>query len=320
MKRTVLTCLLVATLALAGCGPDLANPTALKAMHKVALVSVSLDKVTTGPGNDLIQQQAVDYAGMMYQKQTQALPLWQVVPAEDPAAIDRHFDNLAASPIVNQVLSELADRNQLPGEVSNAMIAKAAMLAFRGGATDMEQLKKEMFAETIAQMQKDVDTARGNMVAAKGLATIPFNYSRNEKINDALSTIEARVIADYCQKHGLDGVIQVFQLTAVGKPADIRVIVQGNRVLSSLKLNPALVVRDRDGKIVFNTGSPRLDDLAPLKLAMPIYTGTKNARGMMDNLKLDLNDPAGTSLAGYNELIEETAPKRVGQLKAVLQP
>jgi len=320
MKRLLLPCLLTLAVFVSGCGPDLANPSALKSMSRVALISVGLDKVGSGPANDLIQQQAVDYAGMTYRREVGTLPLWQVVPAGDIAAIDGHFDNLAGSPVVTQVLSELADRNQLPGDVSNAMLAKAALLAFRNGPGDMDKLKQEMLAATTEQMQKEVDAARGNMTAAKGLAAIPYNYSRDPKVNDALSTIEARVIAEYCRQHQLDGVIEVFQVTAAGNPGDIRVIVQQNRVLSSLKLNPAVIVRDRDGKIVFNSGSPRLDDLAPMKLAMPIYTGTKNARGLMDNLKLDLNDPAGTTIAGYHELIDDTAKKRVGQLKAVLQP
>ncbi|OIN99614.1 MAG: hypothetical protein AUJ51_12330 [Elusimicrobia bacterium CG1_02_56_21] len=115
------------------------------------------------------------------------------------------------------------------------------------------------------------------------------------------------MLQDYCAKNGLDGVLLVHLASIPGSPGDIRIIVGGNRVLSSLKVNPTVLLRNKAGAIAIDGGQPRLDDLAPMKLAMPVFTGEKLPDGNFGNFKIDLDDPAGKVKAAYNELIKDTA-------------
>lgn len=83
-----------------GCGPSTVNRAAIGSMKKVALVNVTLDKVGQGAENDLIQQQAVDYAARRYVEQFGALPQWQLVQGPALAELDREFSDLASSKIL----------------------------------------------------------------------------------------------------------------------------------------------------------------------------------------------------------------------------
>lgn len=319
LKRTLL--LLAATvLFIQGCSAPKANLAAFATMKRVALVNVTLDKVGTGPANDPLQQQMVDFSAEQYLAKLNTVANWQIVPPPAPAELSSAFADLASNPITAQVLNELADKNQLPGDIAGAMLGRMAMVAFKGDKAELERLKGELIGSTIKDLQNDLTQKNARVAQASALAGVPFYLSNNEGKDKALATIRRRVLADYCERHGLDGVVYVHQRSDVGTPGDIRVIVQNNRVLSSLKLNPMVVVMDRKGEVVYSSGWPRLDDLAPMKLAMPIYTGTFNARGVIGNFILDLDDPKGTSKAGYRELIEKTSAKQAEELRKALQP
>ena len=318
-KKFLLMAICITLLILGGCGGKQYDTTKLKAMKRVALVSLTLQKVGQGEDNDIVHRKAVEYAAKVYNQKLSTIPGWQIVNPPKTEELDRAFSNLPSSKIASAVLSDLAEQNQLPGEFGNAAIAKIMIATFRGDTVNLEKLKGEAIAGTAKQMQGELDKQRKWLAWPKGMAGIPYQLSSDEGMSSALTTIRRKELEAYRKRHKLDGIILIHQASAVGSPGDIRVIVQGNRILSSLKVNPVMFVRGEGGEVAYATGSTRLDDLAPMKFAMPIYTGEKEKRGTFGNFKLNLNDPKGVSLAGYKKLIDKTAQNIVSEFIEDLQ-
>lgn len=322
MLRQTLIILTCTTLLMGGCVSTKPNTAALKAMKRVALVSITLERVGKGPQNDPVLKSATGFANTVYRQELATVPQWQVVPAPGIKALDRHFSDVESSAIARQVLEEMADRNELDVNINNEKIAKLTIAAFSGNKEAMSQMKREIIADTLTLMQKDLNKIRSQFYWPKGKAGIPpggmITFGTDKYRGAALRKVVTRVLEDYRVRHGLDGLLLVHQISDVGTPGDIRVIVQKNRVLSSIKVNPVVNVLGPDGEIALSVGSNRRDDLAPMKLAMPIFVGKKGAKGGITDLKLSLADPAGKGLEGYNILISDTAKDVIQDVKKVL--
>lgn len=319
--RQLIIALICSMLLVTGCVSTKPDTAALKAMNKVALVTITLERVGTGPENDPVLKSATGFANTVYRQELATIPQWQVVEAPGIAALDRQFSDISSSDIARAVLTELADQNQLDVNIHNEKIAKLTLAAFSGNQQAMAQMKKEIIDDTLALMQKDLDKMRSRYYWPKGKAGVPpswmMNYSADQERGKALKKITTRILEDYRARHGLDGVMSVHQISEVGTPGDIRIVVQRNRVLSSIKVNPTVTVRGAGGKVVLSEGSSRRDDLAPMKLAMPIYVG-KVGNGPIKDLKLSLADPAGKGQEGYYALISETAKDVMDDVRKVL--
>ena len=229
---------------------------------------------------------------------------------------------IASTPEAKEVLTEMADRNQLPGDVSEAMMARLIMASFRAGKqADLESIKEEMISASAKEVQDYLMQMRSGLIWPAGYPGVPTDLVGEWKkpgkgLLGAAREIFNRVLKRYCTDNGLDGVLVVFLASEKGKPGDIRIITRGDRILSSFKVNPTIKMMTAEGKTGFFFGSTRLDDLAPMKLGMPIFIKEKDTTGIERNFRLDLNDPAGKAISGYKELIDKTADKL---LKKVLK-
>lgn len=194
------------------------------------------------------------------------------------------------------------------------------MASFRSGQqADLESLKEEMITGTAGEIQTYLNDMQSGLIWPAGFPGIPYGLVDERRktgkgLYSALREISNRILQTYCSENGLDAVLVVYLASDKGKPGDIRIITQGNRVLSSFKVNPTMVMRTAAGKVGFDYGSPRLDDLAPMKLAMPIFIGENDDKGIKRNFRLDFNDPAGKAITAYRELIDKTAEKMLKKL------
>jgi hypothetical protein len=245
------------------------------------------------------------------------------VAAPETRELDAQLDELAGSPIATGKLLELAEQQKISGDFDNALLAQLAFASLTGNQKLLEELQGKVLAKTLQRLQAELDTQRGKLVWPHGKAGIPYglinNRSQVTETELALREITIALLEDYRKKHLLDGVVIVNLASQVGTPGDIRIITQGDRVLSSIKVNPTLVVRGPEGAIAMEEGASRLDDLAPWELGVPIYLGDKPQRGPIENLRLDLNDPAGKGIAAYNNLIDRTAKDLVKDVVKTLQ-
>ena len=321
MFRKSIIPLICIALFLGGCASTKPNPEALKSINKVALVTLNLDRVGKGPNNDPVLKSSAGFAATVYRQELGRVPGWTAVEPPAIEELESQFSDLTSSVIARQTLQEMADQDRLDVNINNAKIAKLTMAALTGNTGAMEQMKAEIVEDTLVELQNDLNYKRDQLVWPNGKAGIPVwlvNGAQSKGKTAALREITGRILDDYCQRNGLDGVILVHQASAVGKPGDIRVIVQEDRVLSSIKVNPFLILRSAGGEIALSAGSNRLDDLAPMKLAMPIYAGYKK-RMESKYLKVNLSDPKGTAQEGYYSLISSTAKDLFDDVLEVLQ-
>jgi hypothetical protein len=320
MLRQILIVLICTTLLLSGCVSTKPNTAALKSMKKVALITLNLDRVGKGPNNDPVLKNVAGFADTVYRQELEKISQWQVVKAPGISELERHFAKIKSSKIAKQVLLEMADQNRLDVNLNNEKIAKLTLAAFSGNQDAMAQMKNEIVSDTLELLQNDLDEIRDELVWPKSKAGIPVwlvNSGKSKGRMAALREITKKVIEDYRVQTGLDGVILVHQASQLGTPGDIRVIVQDNRILSSIKVNPAIFVLAAGSEIALYEGSNRLDDLAPMKLAMPVYAG-KKVGGTIKYPKINLADPAGKGQEGYYILVSDTAKDLIGDVKKIL--
>lgn len=289
----------------------------LKEIKKVAILTMAVDNIGQAnpiESNQKFLQDAVAYGLQVYTDNLKALGKWELVPTPDISGLEALVKDLPASPITQEVLNKLADKDKLPGEVDKKVMMELAMAAMMGKKDKVNQMKPKLIADAARQLQAHMDSIRGEMVWEPSTAGLPYWMMRAEKagdgLNGALYSILEKAVGDYCAANGLDGVIFVQMKSEAGdrSKADISVIVQNDRVISTLKLNPAFVLRSKDGKNAINNGTPRLDDLAPMKLGVPIYKGDRiQNQVVVERQKLDLSDPLGKAYKAYQELIKDTS-------------
>jgi len=284
----------------------------LKKISKVALVTVSIDNIGSGSAADAkFLSDAAAFALSNYEPGLKALGKWEMVPAPAVSELETAMAGFETSPVTLNALEKLANQNKLPGKFDQKDMMALAMASMTGKKGDLAAMKGKMIAASAKELNGQLSAMRKGMVWAEGTSGLPYGLLIKRKDlapgEEAIRDILDQVLRDYCARNGLDAVALVHLKSVTGQPGDIRVIVAGNRILSSLKVNPGIVVRGKDGEIAVDSGQPRLDDLAPMKLAMPIFVGEKQAGGNWANFKLDLDDPAGKARAAYNELIKDTA-------------
>ncbi|HEY5653139.1 MAG TPA: hypothetical protein VIR63_02075 [Pontiella sp.] len=319
-------CILTLSLLITGCASTglRTDHEAVAQIKKAALISVTITDIADDKAhNKKFTKTAAEHAVTTYTKELQKLGLWTLVPAPGIQELKDEISNLAESPITQNVLMELANKDQLPGEVDPMLMAQAVKAYFMDKA-QLETIKQKMVSDVAKQVQDGIHAVQNRLVSPDNLACIPYSlylgFIDQTELQKTANTILEQILQNYCKKHQLDGIVTVFIDSDKGEPKDIRMITGGNRVLSSFKINPTMVVRTASGKVAMNMGSPRMDDLAPMKLAMPIYIGDKSERELITNIRLDLASPDGKTAEAYHELIDKTAGKLMIRIREALQP
>jgi hypothetical protein len=292
----------------------------LKDVKKVAILTMSVDNIgkkNPMESNDKFMMDAAEYALGVYTEGLKGLGKWEIVPTPDVSELEGLMSDIAASPITTEILNKMADQNKLPGEIDKKVMMELAMASMLGKKDKVNQMKPGLIAGSAKQLQDHVNSIRGEMVWAKSTVGLPYwimNAKKSgEGLNGALYDILDKAVQAYCARNGLDAVILLHIKSDVGPADDVKVIVSDSRVLSSFRINTAIVLRTNDGKPAVHNGTPNMDDLASYwKLAVPIYKGDRTdskamAGDLIRNLRLDLADPAGKSYGAYQGLIQKNS-------------
>ncbi len=76
-------------------------------------------------------------------------------------------------------------------------------------------------------------------------------------------------IGELATKLNLDGLIVIFLQTGIRRAGEN--ITWGGRGLDTIKMEPALILVTRDGKVAIDTGARTIDDLSPSNAGVPLY-------------------------------------------------
>ena len=106
---------------------------AMKRALYQALAHVEQHNQTPVLDNIEFLTQAVEHAVTTYRSRLATTGKWELVEAPDPKGLEETMKTIGSTPEAKEVLTEMADKNQLPGDVSEAMMARLIMASFRAG-------------------------------------------------------------------------------------------------------------------------------------------------------------------------------------------
>ena len=144
---------------------------ALKKVKKASIISsITLANIADNnePGNIEFLTQAAEHAVTTYSSCLATMGKWELIDAPDMAGLEGKLADIGSTPQAHQVLTELADKNKLPGDVSEGMMAKLIMASFTSGLkADLD----DPAAKTIASYKKLIDSTAEKMLKKLGKKT-----------------------------------------------------------------------------------------------------------------------------------------------------
>lgn len=262
---------------------------ALSAIEKCAIVSVTMDHIgrDNEEGADF-SQRLVDYAAEKAAEHLSERFGWDILPYDeiDAEAVTASV-SLADNDEVREQLGDMLDRNEFPLEVDPS-IMREMMQAMMQGPEAVAGLRTKIIDSAIdafsldAAEDEDLVVAKGlptisyaayNPKAAEGVREITFGGDNSEEL---VQDLRSQSFAGVAENLGVDAVIILYYRAVAEFTGDIGVISEDeDRLQGTIRMNPTIVVIDKNGDAALDAGFPGLDDLAPWKRT-PLF---KNEEG-----------------------------------------
>ncbi len=326
--------LLAGAILLSGCSGTQVNKEALVAMKKVGLCTVTLDKLGQPSSNNLaVTQEAADYALKRYDQVLKGVTSFTYVPRARYQSVNglrtmTDFKN-------NTVIKTMMKNNK--GQAAAAALMMKLMGKGQGGSSE------EVIADSF---QKDYDQVAENELAANTCPDVPYRLFKDSQegvvqhkvsYGNASQSSENKIkkvmldsVAQACKDAGLDGMMVIWNKALAFKTVKgVNVVnMRMMRTNGSIRLNPTLLLVDKNGQVVVDLGWPVLDDLSPTKMSIPMFIVVpKDKRTHHRHLKLrdvvttneiDLKDPKGEATKALHALIDETSTRLVVNLRKTI--
>lgn len=327
--------LLAGAILLGGCAGTQVNKEALVALKKVGLCTVTLDKLGQPSSNNLsVTQEAADYALKRYDQVLKGVTSFTYVPRVQYQSVNglrtmTDFKN-------NTVMKTMMKNNK--GQAAAAALMMKLMGKGQGGSSE------DVIASSF---QNDYDKAADLELAANSCPNVPYrifkdgpegvvqhkvSYGNASQSNEnKLKRVMLDSVAQACKDAGLDGMIVVWNKAVAFKTVKgVNVVnMRIMRTNGSIRLNPTLLLVDKNGQVVVDLGWPVLDDLSPTKMSIPMFivVPRDHRKAHRRHLKLkdvtttneiDLKDPKGTATKALHALIDETSTRLVTNLRKTI--
>jgi len=339
MKKFLLFVLAAAVAVVSfGCGGAQINKDALLGVKRAGVLSLTMVKsAPSNAANDAVMQQAADYALAQAEYQLKSARLFTVVPSASLAKVPAYY--------YAGTMSKATGALKYFKDNPDAMVTKVQ----DDTSTDfMAALKNGMQAAAAANAarenpaaaaQKVLDDHKEVLIAAKGVPFIPYTLFNNPESGTTIKYVNGERVTDNGENQGLkmalleqakavcaaaklDAVIVVLADTLLPPPQGVRVIVGGDRVVSTIKCDMTMVMIDKTGEIIADFERPVMDDLAPMKLARPTYKAVtwrmSGGKNWPDKIEANVADPSGEILRDFKELSAEAAKRMANKLKEEL--
>ncbi|MCD4813045.1 hypothetical protein K8S19_05080 [bacterium] len=324
----------VSMLVVSGCATTRVNQAALSNLKKVGLCAVTMDKMgQPSANNQAITQKAADYALKQYDQALSSITSFQYIPRQQyqSHASLRSITDFKNSPVMKKMLEKNAGQ-----AAASAMMLR--LMGKKGGSTE------EVLINTF---KDDYVKKTGNQLAARGCANVTYHLFRDDaegvtvkKVSygnaaknnkNKMKQVMLDSVAYACQQTGLDGMFVVWNKAAAFKHVKgVNVVnIKTRRTNGTIRLNPTLMLIDKNGEIVADLGWPGFDDLSPTKGSIPIMVVVPKdpKKANRRNLKLkdlkttnevDLKDSKGYAYKALRGLIDETSVKLVTKFRKTI--
>ena len=269
----VATFAVLAVLSVTGCagGGKLVNRDVLVNVKKVGILSITINKMGTQPTDDEVMQATINYASRQYADVLGKRPEWKLVQLSYKDAPIRDFLKRPPSSKKQKTGNEAAETAPVEDVAPDQMKYYLA-------AHNMPLIPCNM----LWPPYEDDSTVT---VKSEG---VPYLLDYRKELLPRIGQLAARL--------KLDGLIVVF-LQAGIRPtvkADVNVEDRGN---DTLRMEPAMILVSRDGKVAIDTGAPAINPFSPGSSGVPLYrleyAKTIKFGSKGPNRMIDLKDPKG---------------------------
>jgi hypothetical protein len=261
----------IAVLSAMGCAAGMVDRTVLTSVKKVGILSISINKLGAQSTDDEVMLSVINYAAPQYTDVLAKRPEWKLVPL-----------NYKDNALIRDFLKQPSASNK---QRSGNAAAGAAV-------------------ETVAPDQIK------HYLAAQNMPVIPCNMIWPPFVDDSTVTTKSESapnlpeyrnqllpkIGELAAKLNLDGLMVVFLQIGVRPTVkvDVNVADRGN---DTLRMEPAMILVTRDGKVAIDTGEPSINPLSPGRAGVPLYrleyAKTIQFGSKGPNRTIDLKDPKG---------------------------
>jgi len=286
--KTVPALLMCSAAVLAGCSSGLVHREGFDAAGRIALVSVALPAVdgASRDGNRAVLAAVADHAVDVVRKDLAGLRRWSVLDASK-------------------------------GQFSKAMqsfgkAAEGGLVARFPNAEERSKARELFLAEQLSWSKQ--------FVGPPGLLAVP----REALLPDEELTRKDPAVRDVAlqQAAALCGALQVDAVAFAHLRLSIRhlgsafIVTEGPRTDGTASMSAALVIVDRSGRIILDSGVRPLDGRSPARDLLPVYRGAGRDEVIDENI--DLADPKKKVPSALAALAEAAVADLMKDLKKML--
>jgi hypothetical protein len=290
------------------------TPEQATAVRKVALLSVSMDRLDPAPSGVQVQKASLDAAIDAFAGRMKEGGRFEFVDVRG-AQIAQNFSFPTRS-------KSFADAASSGAEADPDLQMMQALMAMKGG-----KLNTDPSTLMLTALEQQLETRRATSVATETLAHVPvsaltantgttrFEYRNGKRVKtseEARRDLVLTAAGNAARELGVDAVVLLHFRAEVGSSGP-RVFVN-DRGLATVKLGAGFVLVNANGETLVDVASPNLDGLAPQRLAVPAYRKTANAQ------EVDLADAKGAVQATLIEFAQTETAAVVGRLEKALSP
>ncbi len=282
--------LISAALLTGGCGGRLVpRPDLLEAAGRIALASTVMPRVadTSHEANRKVLQAAVDHAAAQVRTGLAGIRPWKVL---DASAIDHGKAVLSFGNVSHYDLSALVPDVNEQNRVREAASAQT-------------ELWRERF------------------IGAAGLPVIPreaFAPDEGEPVTDpSIRAVLLEQAGKLCAALQVDAVAVAQVRCTVAHPREKAFIVTDERTDGMLALSATLLIVDKTGTIIVDTGVRPISERSPSRDLLPLYRGA--GREAITAGNIDLADPKKKISQAFSALIDTAVADLMTSLKMELK-
>ncbi len=280
--------LIVAALLASGCSGRLVRRDVLDATGSIALVSTVMPRVadTAHEANRKVLQAAVDHAAAQIRTGLAGLRPWKMI---DSAAID--------------------------GGKAALFLGNVSLMDLSGLFPEINEQKRVREA-----VRATISTWQERFIGAEGLPVIPREVlasdERQSRVDPAIRTLLLDQAGKLCTALQVDAVVFVQVRCTITHPRPNAFIVTDERTDGLLALSASLVVVDKSGRIVVDTGDRPIIGSSPSRDLLPLYSGSGKEAVSAKNI--DLSDPKKKVPHAFTALVDEATADLMASLKSEL--
>ena len=317
-----------------GCSSMVINKEAMANVGKVGVLSVAVEKINPDTtANYKVLSQIANASRVGLEKALKSEMGLKVVPVTTLVKY-KAFKNAGNVALMSGAQSYLKNQAETNPRFAMAGNMADALKALMSGKKVSKKNQSDAVSSFTSMAQGQLKKAGEKFVKGPGMPLIPYHIFNDTKQGvvehkvtmgnaaqeDTNHMKEMMLVAvgKLCKQLKLDAMVVAY-LPVVAPPLGSIRVIAGDRCMGHIKMNTTIVMIDKNGQIIADTGWRVMDDLAPSRSVLPMYRVTKwrktsKGKKYVGAAVTDLNEPSGKIKRQLNDLANETAVNTIREI------